>query len=293
MKKILKFVMFLILGMCSYSMKLEDGMIVDSFGKKIVAKEYKKIVILDPAAVETIFMIGGEKNILAISRTLNTKIYPEEKTKELPSVGVSHNSSLEKIISLNPDLVITLGMGKNLSENLEKMNIPVLVTNNSSFDDILDNILVYGKITGREDEAQKLYKFSMEKLENIRRKIEINPLRIKGIILYSTSPMMAFGVGTLPGQILDILGIEDISKNTVGQRPIISPEFLLQENPDFIAGVMAIKSVEEIKNSSHIIKQTKAGENNNIFIIDTDKILRGSPRIIDEIENLYIQLKNI
>ena len=184
-------------------------------------------------------------------------------------------------------------MSSNTESNLKGLNIPVIINEAGNFDEILENIKIYGKITGKEKEADVLYNESLKKLENLKKSVEEKPLNLKGTLLYLTSPTMAFNSKSLPGQILNLLGVENIADNLVGDKPIISPEFLLKENPDFLAGAMSIKSSEDILNSSPILKEIKAGKNNNLFIVDSTKILRGSPRIFEAVENFYFELKNM
>lgn len=184
-------------------------------------------------------------------------------------------------------------MSPKLGDTLKPFNIPYIVVEANSFNDILNNIKLYGKLTGNEENADLLYNKSIEKLNNIKSKITAQPLNMKGTVLYSTSPMMAFNSKSLPGQILTLLGIENLADNLVGDKPIISPEFLLQQNPDFLAGAMSISKPEDILNSNIIVKETTAGKNNNLFIVDSTKILRGSPRIFEAVEELYKELENL
>ncbi len=293
LKKILTGFMLFLLSCPLMAFTIENNMLKDSRGNNIKLKEYNRIIILDPAVVETFYMIGAEDKIAAIGSTAKSKIYPEEKTKNLPSVGNIVNMSLEKVLSFSPDLVILNVMSVNTETNLKNMNIPVIINEAGSFDEILENIKIYGKITGKKKEAEKLYNISVKKLENLKKNVEDKPLNLKGTLLYSTSPMMAFNSKSLPGQILDLLGVENIADNLIGDKPIISSEFLLKENPDFLGGAMSIKSSKDILNSSPVVKETKAGKNNNLFIVDSTKILRGSPRIFEAVEELYFELRNI
>ena len=50
-------------------------------------------------------------------------------------------------------------------------------------------------------------------------------MNLKGAVLYTVSPMMGFNEKSLPGEILDILGVENIADNLIGDKPIISQEF--------------------------------------------------------------------
>lgn len=293
LKKILAAFILILSSQYLGAITIEDNFIKDEKGNLTKVQEYKKIVVLDPAVIETLYMIGAEDRIVAIGTTAKSKIYPEDKTKDLPSVGNIVNISIEKVLSFSPDLVILTPMSSRTADNLKALNIPVLVNEVGTLDDILKNIVIYGKITGKEKEAEELYNMELKNLEDLRENISKNPLNLKGTLLYSTSPMMAFNEKSLPGQIFNLLGVKNIADNLTGDKPIISSEFLLKENPDFIAGSMAIKSSDDILNSNNIIKEVNAGKNKNIFIVDSTKILRGSPRIFEAINELYSELKTI
>lgn len=293
MKKFLLVFMLMINTLSFSAITIKDNSVYDNFNNRIELKEYKKIVILDPAAIETFYMIGAEENIAAISTTSRSSIFPAEKTKLLPNVGHMNNSSIEKILSFTPDLVIINPMSSKMVESIKPFNIPFIVVESNTFAEILNNIKIYGEITGKREEAEKVYRSSQEKLNTIKNSVTEKPLNIKGGVLYSTSPIMAFNSKSLPGQILNFLGVKNLTDNLVGDKPILSPEFILQENPDFLAGAMSISNPEDILKSSNIISKTKAGKDKNIFIIDSTKILRGSPRIFDTVEELYRELQSI
>jgi len=68
--------------------------------------KYKRIVVMDPAVVEMIYLLGAEDKIVGITKLQRSKIWPEDKTDKLESVGTFTNVSVEKVLSLKPDLVI-------------------------------------------------------------------------------------------------------------------------------------------------------------------------------------------
>lgn len=276
-----------------YALKIENGFIIDSRGNKVEEKEYKKVLILDPAAVESFYLIGGEKNIVAIADTAKNPIWPQEKTKTLPKAGTIMKPSIEQVLIYSPDLVILNSMSENFGESLKARKLNFIINEANSFEQILNNLEIYGIVTGQKENADKLVDNYNLKLKTIKEKIAEKPLNIKGGFLFSTSPMMVFSSNSLPGQIFDTLGIENIAKGLPGGRPILSPEFLLAENPDILVGSMAIKNKNDILNSNPVVKQTKAGQKGNIMIIESDKILRGTPRVIDALEELYQELSNV
>lgn len=293
MKRVITLIFTILISNLVYALKIENDFIIDSRGNKIAKKEYKKVLILDPAAVEAFYLIGGENNIVAIADTAKNPIWPQEKTKDLPKAGTIMKPSVEQVLMYSPDLVILNTMSESFGESLKARKLNFIINEANSFEQILNNLEVYGVITGKEEDTDRLIDSYNLKLKMIKEKIAEKPLKIKGGFLFSTSPMMVFSPTSLPGQIFDTLGIENIAKGLPGGRPILSPEFLLAENPDILVGSMAIKNKNDILNSNPVVKQTKAGQKGNIMIIESDKILRGTPRVIDALEELYKELSNV
>lgn len=293
MKKFLLFIIFLISAVNIYSIKIENNMAVDSFGNSVPLKEYNKIIAADPAAVEIFYLIGGEDKISAVAKTKINKIYPEEKTELLESVGSITRPSIEKIISLNPDLVILNPMGAvKTAELLKKYNIPYFIDRSVTFDEIFLKTKIYGIFTGQEKNAEKLIENKKNKLLKIKNEIEDKNL--KGVILYSSSPMISFSKETIPSEIMEILKIKNIADSFPHRKKgIISPEIMLTENPDIIIGTMKIHSAEDIVKANEFLKYSKAYKNNNIYVFESEKILRATPRIADGIEEIYEVVKNV
>lgn len=293
MKKFLLFIIFLISVINIYSIKIENNMAVDSFGNSVPLKEYNKIITADPSAVEIFYLIGGEDKISAIAKTKINKIYPEEKTELLESVGSITRPSIEKIISLNPDLVILNPMGAvKTAELLKKYNIPYFIDRSVTFDEIFLKTKIYGIFTGQEKNAEKLIEDKKNKLLKIKNEIEDKNL--KGVILYSSSPLISFSKETIPSEIMEILKIKNIADSFPhGKKGIISPDVMLTENPDIIIGTMKIHSAEDIVKANEFLKYSKAYKNNNIYVFESEKILRATPRIADGIEEIYEVIKNV
>ena len=293
MKKIITFICFIFFTISSFAIKVENNQIVDDHGNKIEAKEYKKIIVTDPGVIEILFKIGGEKSIVAIAKTSRSKIHPSDKVDKLVSIGNVSNLNLEKVVEYKPDLIVVSSMMLRNVEAIKKMGYKVIVSNASNLNGILDVISVTGIISGKKDEAEKLRKECSLKLEKIEKENSKKTSKLKGAILFSTSPMSAFSENSIPGDVLKHLGVINIAANVPGQRPILSPEYILKENPDFLAGAMSLDDPQQIIEASNVIPKIKAGKNNNIFILDSSVILRSSYRIFDEMEVLKEKLNKI
>lgn len=253
-------------------------------------KEYKKIVVLDPAVVEMLYLLEEEDKIAAIAHAQTSVIWPEEKTKDLPDVGTLSKPSLEKIISFEPDLVVVSLHSSGLDKDLEPHGIKVVSFPANSFDDIFNNFLEVAKLVGKEEEAKVIIAEKKEMLEKIK---QAEPLNKKGAFIYSSSPMMAFGDNSLPGEILKIYGVQNLADKVKGERPILTPEYIIEENPDFLLIGMGLNTIDEIVVANPQLKDINAIKNKNIIKANSQSLLRGSPRIVDETAKLYEEIKNL
>jgi iron complex transport system substrate-binding protein len=264
--------------------------ITDGEGNKVPVKEYRRIIVISPGAVEVLYMIGAESAIAAIT-TGRDPVWPEEKTVLLPNVGNTARPSLEAIIALNPDLVIGNGMTAALMADLAGRGYTVLIHNAESLADIFNSAVLLGMLSGKEAEARALTAEKEARMETLKAELKNKPLNLKGAFLYSANPIMAFPDSSLPGEILRILGVENIAAGLDGAQPILSPEYILSQNPDFFFGAMSISKPEDILAADSVIAKTRAGMEKNISIVPSSLLLRTSPRIVDTLLELYGEIK--
>jgi iron complex transport system substrate-binding protein len=264
--------------------------IVDGAQNKVLLVPYRRIILTSPGAVEVFYMIGAESAIAAVSSGRDP-IWPEDKTALLPSVGNTARPSLEAIVALNPDLIIGNAMNAALMADLASRGYAVLIHNADSLADIFNSALLLGRLTGKEGEARSLTEEKQARLASLRAELRAKPLNLKGAFLYSANPIMAFTSQSLAGEILDILGVENIAGGLNAAQPILSPEYILAENPDFLFGAMSITKPEDILAADSVIAKTRAGRERNISIVPSSLFLRTSPRIVESLLELYGEIK--
>jgi iron complex transport system substrate-binding protein len=255
--------------------------VVDREGNAVPLKAYRRMVLLSPAAVETLYLIGGEDSIAGIAASSLDPVWPPEKTALLPSVGNPARPSLEAVIAAKPDLVIGSIMNTAFVKDLGGRGIPALVHAADSFEDIFYSTAILGALCGREGEAETLAQEKRRLLEELARETREEPLQLKGAFLYSVNPVMAFASNSLAGDILAVLGVRNIAADLDAAQPVLSPEYLLAENPDFLFGAVFIPGPEAILSANPVIAKTRAGREGNISIVPSSFLLRPSPRIVD------------
>ena len=254
----------------------------DENAKKGENKKYNRIVVLDPATVEMIYMLGAEDKIVGVANLERSKVWPEEKVAKLESVGTFMKPSFEKIIALKPDLVITSALtDDNLNNGLKSNNIEAKRIQANSIEEIFTNFMEVAKMLGKENEANKIIAEKRAKLEEIKKMATGNK---KGLFVMSASPLMVFGNDNLPNDIMKLLNIKNIAENQKGRNPIVTPEFIMKENPDII--ITLLPNPAQIVATNPQLKNVNAIKNNKFIVVNSSQILRGSPRTIDQIEEI-------
>ena len=253
----------------------------------LFAKE--RLVVLDPASIEIIYLLGAGDEIVGIASLQHSNIYPEQETKKLTSVGTFSNPSLEKIVALKPSLVILSSYSTNLEERLKQLGIKTLFLKAQELKDLKSNVDKIAKLLGREKEAkQVLDKFDKE-IEELKK----DPLDKSAIYLFSSNPLMAFSDNSLVADILRILGIKNLTVKSEIQRPIISSEFILKQDPDMIILGITVEDSKELIKQNQVLQNTKAYKNGHIFSYDkTHSLLRLSPTMVDRIKEFKQVLKS-
>jgi iron complex transport system substrate-binding protein len=123
-----------------FALRIENNNIVDQMGNKISLKKYERVIVIDSAVVEIIYLIGGEENIVAIANTMNGDIWPMEKTNKLSTVGTITKPSIEHVLSYEPDLIILNPMIAGFENLLQERKIPYIINNGNNFKEILNKL---------------------------------------------------------------------------------------------------------------------------------------------------------
>ena len=192
----------------------------------LIAAPPQRIISLAPNITETICYLGGTPYLVGATQECN---YPTV-VKSLPKVGNYTNPNLEKIIALQPDMVVTekSTRGSFLSK-LRKLGINYYLTDFHSLPDFYREVFKLQRAL-RLDSHQPLkrLKARLQQLE-----VTKQPKKTQSfIIILDKSPLIAAGSNTFLSQYLELRGYRN--KVTAKSYPIINREFLLLNRPDII-----------------------------------------------------------
>lgn len=130
----------------------------------MVANLPQRIVCLTEEPTEILYSLGEQDRIVGIS---GFTVRPPEARKQKPKVAAFTTAKLDKILELEPDLVVGFSdLQADIAAGLIREGVQVLITNQRSVAEILNNILLLGNMVGAGDKAQAMV---VELTENIDR----------------------------------------------------------------------------------------------------------------------------
>ena len=263
-------------------------MTTDEIGRRVdISDNPQRIVSLAPGITETLYEIGLADKIAGVTSYCD---WPKEaRTK--PRIGGFTNPSIEKIISLKPDLIIATADGnrKDTVTQLERIGLPVYVTNPSDTEKILKSILHIGEITNRNDAARKLAAKLSKRMDNIAAQIK-NKNKPRVFFQIGLEPVITAGHGTLINEVIGRAGGINIACNDTARYPRYSAEGIMAGSPDIIlfAPMANDKEFAMVKKFWNKYGEIPAVKNKRIYPINTDLISRASPRVFDAIETMAL-----
>ncbi len=248
-----------------------------------------RIVSLSPSITETLFALGAEKQVVAVTRFC---AYPPE-TKEKIKVGGFLDLEIEKIISLRPDMVFLLDSDINNSKRLRQLGIPVTFVTQTSLVTIEKTITKLGKMTGHETTASRLQKEIAAKKKQIHKTgKELKLLLVVGRDAGSLKNIYVAGNKGFYNEIIQLAGCKNAFTSVMPlEYPAVSMEGILNMDPDMIIELVDDMRASSLKNMNLLddwekLPHLKAVKNRNIHLLVHDYVTVPGPRIFNLISDI-------
>jgi iron complex transport system substrate-binding protein len=265
--------------------------ITDASDEEVVIEEKpERIVSLIPSNTEITISLGLGEEIVGVSDYDN---YPEEVNEKEKIGGMELN--VEKIIGLNPDLVLAHASGAHTSaeglKQLKDAGITVLVVNDAAgFNDVYDSIKMIGQATGTSDKAQELVDEMSEKLFKIQEKAASISEEEQVTVWLEVSPapdIYTAGKGTFMNQMLEIIHAKNAAADQDGWVKF-TEEDAVQLNPDVIVTTYGyyVENPKEQILSRDGWQDVPAVKNERVYDVHSDLVTRSGPRLVEGVEEL-------
>src|ERR1700748_2996664 len=114
----------------------------------------QRIVCLTEETVETLYLLGEEKRIAGVS---GYAVRPPCVRREKPRVSAFISADFEKILALEPDLVLTFSdLQADIVAGLIRRSVAVHAFNQRDVDGIFAMIRTLGALVGAAEKAEQL-----------------------------------------------------------------------------------------------------------------------------------------
>ena len=259
--------------------------IVDSAGKIIeVPKPITKLVVLHTDALWALRAIGASEKVVGVPKYVFDRPSLWEPFLDRANIGTCFKPNYEKIIELNPDVVIAYVKwpGSRLEEKLEPAGIKVVRLDFYHPTEMEREIKTLGLMLGLEDGAERYAEAWRKPLEMVGKRVKGIKKKVK-VYYESWTPWKSCGVGSGWHEMIEIAGGLNIARKEPSPYPKLSPEYVLEVDPDVIIKTPSSKIMgygkEDIKPVKAVydelinragIKGTKAVREGRVYLMSPD-----------------------
>ncbi|WP_228445357.1 cobalamin-binding protein [Thalassotalea sp. HSM 43] len=248
-----------------------------------------RIIALAPHIVEMLDDIGAYEQIIAASEHSD---HPA-KAKQLPRVGNYARLSIEKILLLQPDIIIAWKTGVPMSdiEQLQKHGLTVVYSDPRQLEDVAKEFQWLGKLTGRRDIAEQKAKEYRTRLANLRQQYQ-DKQRIKVFYELWPKPLTTVAGNAWPQQQLTVCGATNPFKDAISDYPQINLEQVIVANPSIIIQPTSSHGLASDAIDWQQYNSVRAAQHQQIIRPNADILHRMSYRLLDELQSLCQHIDN-
>ena len=231
-----------------------------------------------------LYLLGEQDRIVGIS---GFTVRPPEARKEKPKVSAFTSAKIDKILALEPDLVIGFSdLQADIAADLIRQGVNVHIFNQRSVDEILKMIVMLGAMIGRQADAEAWVDQVSDRIERMKSKAASMTVKPKVFFEEWYDPIIS-GIRWVT-ELVEIAGGEDcfpeLSREPLGKNRIIAnPLTVAGRNPDIVIGSWCGRKFRP----EHVLQrpgweQVPAVQNNQVFEIKSANILQPGPAALTD-----------
>jgi len=265
-----------------------------------ISKRPERIVSMAPSATEILFAVGAGDSVIGVTDYCD---YPPEAIREkkdngeIKSIGGYSTPSLEKIVDLEPDLIVSAH--GNPSELLywlvdtdmhPGIEYPVYAQHPGNIEEIFAHMETIGELTKSDETASSLVAELKDDLQDLEEKTELIEEEQRPRVYYAMGSILYTpGEGTFQHEVIEMAGGENIAANYLASWGVFSIEKLIDEDPQVIlySGHGSESIVPDQIKSDERLSTVDAVKNDRIYQINEGEISRPGPRLVNVTETVY------
>jgi len=249
----------------------------------------ERIVSLAPCNTEILFALSLGDRVVGVSKYCD---FPPE-AKKVAQIGTPQELDYEKIVELAPDLILATELtSEEAVARLGQLGLPVVALESRNVYAVLSNIELVGRLTGTEEQADKLVAELEERVQDVLTKTQKTcsigePCKKLRVFLEIDPDLTTVGPDTLVDALIKMAGGINIATDTEEELSQFSVTEIIRQDPEVI-----LLADSNLGVTTEMVKTRPGWEgitairNDAIYSIDADLITRPGPRIIDGLEEL-------
>ena len=204
----------------------------------------RRIVCLTEEPTEILYLLGEGERVVGISAWT---VRPPEARADKPIVSAFLDGNVKRIGELEPDLVIGFSdIQAKLASELIAAGLQVLIFNQRSIAEILDVILMIGRLVGQEARARKLITGYEDRIAAARARAAALAHRPRVYFEEWMDPLIS-AIGWV-SELVEIAGGENIfadrAAGSLAKQRFVTAEEVIERRPEVILASWCGKAVD-------------------------------------------------
>jgi len=240
----------------------------------------RRVISLAPNLTELLFALGAGDQVVGVD---NYSDQPARPLTHIPKVGSDYEPSIEKMVALSPDVVFTSlsANRRETAEALERLGVPVFVTDTRSIVDVDRTLRSLGELTGHAAQAGAEIRRLHEGLQRVARRVAGRP-RPRVLVVVWSDPLFVAGKRTFVNDLIEVAGGTNVASDVSGfsKYPL---ERVLRLLPDVIvlpthsAPEQGPRAVRYWENWPEL----PAVRDRRVEAVEASVIIRPGPRLVE------------
>jgi iron complex transport system substrate-binding protein len=193
----------------------------------------QRVISLNPGLTEITFALGHGDSLVGVDSYSD---FPAEAQTIQPRLRAFPNPSVEAIVALQPDLVLTLAESDDVIAQLRAQGIPVVKMFPKDYDATVDAVRTLGRLYGSPDAGEAIATDMSTRRDAVVAAVAGAPRPRVYEELDASRPDMpvAAGPNGYYGQLIDLAGGTNIFADLPGDFGRVGAESIVQRDPEFI-----------------------------------------------------------
>jgi ABC-type Fe3+-hydroxamate transport system substrate-binding protein len=242
----------------------------------------QRIVSLVPNITEELYLLGAQDRIVGV--TIFCQRPPDAQQKE--RVGTVVEVNVEKILSLQPDLVIASPLTDHKQiQKLQEVGVRVEIFQAPrDFQALCSGFLKLAQMVGREKGAQEIINQAKGELDTMKGRVKGLP-KPRVFVQIGERPLVAAGKDSFIDDFVNCAGGVNIAHEV--KTSVYSCEEVVRRNPDIIIIAKMGMAGEQEKGTWVKYKTIRAVQTDKIYMVDPYRFCSPTPlSFVEQVKEL-------